>query len=232
MTSANSGERRNHMLLKSALDRKGITLIELMVALVICGIVVGAIYRLFITQTRAYAVQDQVVEIQQNVRSAMEVLLRDLRMAGCDDDNTVGKPPLVPMVNPVASNAITVSYRYYDQNNALNRVTAAYTLVGTDLQRQLTLNGLANPAEPLLPNVNSFILTYGIDADGNRTVDDQNGNGVVDTGDYIAAGAVGANRVISVRVQLSANPSPNIPDAVAQVSPRRLDSIVTLRNLL
>jgi len=232
MTSANSGERHNHMLLKSALDRKGITLIELMVALVICGIVVGAIYRLFITQTRAYAVQDQVVEIQQNVRSAMEVLLRDLRMAGCDDDNTVGKPPLVPMVNPVASNAITVSYRYYDQNNALNRVTAAYTLVGTDLQRQLTLNGIANPAEVILPNVNSFILTYGIDADGNRIVDDQNGNGVVDTTDYIAAGAVGASRVISVRVQLSANPSPNIPDAVAQVSPRRLDSIVTLRNFL
>ena len=220
------------MLLKSVLDRKGITLIELMVALVISGIVIGAVYRLFIAQTRAYGLQDQVVEIQQNVRSAMEVLLRDLRMAGCDDDNTIGKPSLVPMVTPVASNAITVSYRYYDQNNALNRVTAAYTLVGTDLQRQLTLNGVGNPAEVILPNVNSFILTYGIDADGNRIVDDQNGNGIVDTGDYVDAGAVGASRVISVRVQLAANPSPSNPDAVAQVSPRRLDSVVTLRNLL
>ncbi len=220
------------MLLKSDLDRRGITLLEVMVALVICGIVIGAVYRLFVAQTRAYSVQDQVVEIQQNVRSAMEVLLRDLRMAGCDDDNTVGKPPLVPMVTPVASNAITVSYRYYDQNNVLNRVTAAYSLAGTNLQRQLTLNGVANAAEPILPNVNSFILTYGIDADGNHIVDDQNGNGVVDTGDYVTAGAVGASRVISVRVQLSANPSPTNPDAVAQVSPRSLDSIVTLRNLL
>lgn len=232
MRSADSGERRVPMLLKSVVDRKGITLIELMVALVISGIVIGAVYRLFIAQTRAYGLQDQVVEIQQNVRSAMEVLLRDLRMAGCDDDNTIGKPSLVPMVTPVASNAITVSYRYYDQNNALNRVTAAYTLVGTDLQRQLTLNGVGNPAEVILPNVNSFILTYGIDADGNRIVDDQNGNGIVDTGDYVDAGAVGASRVISVRVQLAANPSPSNPDAVAQVSPRRLDSVVTLRNLL
>ena len=217
---------------RSVLHNRGVTLIELMVALVICAILIGAIYRLFIAQTRAYTFQDQVIDIQQNVRSAMEVLLRDLRMTGCDDDNTVGKPPLVPIVTPVASNAITVSYRYYDRNYVLNRVTAAYTLVGTNLQRQLTLNGVANPAEVILPNVNSFILTYGIDANGDGIVDDQNGNGLVDTADYIAAGAVGANRIISIRVQLAANPSPNNPDAAAQVSPRRLDSIVTLRNLL
>ena len=214
----------------SVLNRKGVTLIELMVALVISAIVIGAIYRLFIAQTKAYNVQDQVVEIQQNVRSAMETLLRDLRMTGCDDDNTLGKPTLIPIATPVAGNAITLSYRY--TNLVLNRVTVVYTLVGTDLQRQLTLNGVANPAEVILPNVNSFILTYGIDADSNGIVDDQNGNGVVDPGDYVAAAAVGANRVLSIRVQLSANPSPNNPDAVVQVSPRRLDSIVTLRNLL
>jgi prepilin-type N-terminal cleavage/methylation domain-containing protein len=220
------------MYSKSVLNRKGVTLIELMVALVISGIVIAAIYRLFVAQTRAYTVQDQVVEIQQNVRSAMEVLLRDLRMTGCDDDNTPDKPPLVPIVTPVAANAITVSYRYYDRNLALNRVTVVYTLVGTDLQRQLTVNGVANPAEPILPNINSFILTYGIDADANGVVDDQNGNGFVDPGDYVAFAAVGASRILSIRVQLSANPSPNNPDAVAQVSPRTLDSIVTLRNLL
>ena len=68
--------------------QKGVTLIELLVALVICGVVIGAIYRLFIVQTRAYTVQDQVVEVQQNVRSAMEIMLRDLRMTGYDDDST------------------------------------------------------------------------------------------------------------------------------------------------
>ena len=208
------------MQVKLVFNRKGITLIELMVALVICGIVIGAVYRLFVTQTRAYTVQDQVAEVQQSVRGAMDILVRDLRMTGCET-------AAVPIVTPVASNSITVNYQ-------LSQVT--YSLVGVapavDLQRQLTLNGVVTPAETILPNVNSFILTYGIDADGNRIVDDQNGNGLVDTGDYIAAGAVGANRIISIRVQLSGIPSINSPDAVAQVLPRTLDSTVTLRNLL
>jgi prepilin-type N-terminal cleavage/methylation domain-containing protein len=200
------------MQAKSILNRKGITLIELMVALVISGIVMGAIYRLFITQTRAYTVQDQVAEVQQSVRSAMEILVRDLRMAGSE---TLA----VPIVTPVASNSITVNYQ-------ASQIT--YSIVGGSLRRTLG----DGTFEVILPNVNSFILTYGIDADGNRIVDDQNGNGLVDTGDYIAAGAVGANRIIGIRMQLSANPSPNNPDALAQVSPRTLDSTVSLRNLL
>lgn len=201
------------MQVKSVFNRKGITLIELMVALVICGIVIGAIYRLFITQTRAYTIQDQVAEVQQSVRSAMEILVRDLRMTGCE---TVAPP----IVTPVASNSITVNFQ-------ASQVTYFIAANGS-LRRQLA----DGTFEDILPNVNSFILTYGIDADGNGIVDDQNGNGLVDTGDYIAAGAVGANKIISIRVQLSGNPSPNNPDALAQVSPRTLDSTVTLRNLL
>ena len=202
------------MQAKSILNGKGITLIELMVALVICGIVMGAMYRLFITQTRAYTVQDQVAEVQQSVRSAMEILVRDLRMAGSE---TLA----VPIVTPVASNSITVNYQ-------ASQIT--YSIVGGNLRRTLA----DGTFEDILPNVttNGFILTYGIDADVNRIVDDQNGNGVVDTGDYIAAGAVGGNSIIGIRVWLSANPSPNNPDALAQVSPRTLDSTVALRNLL
>jgi type IV pilus assembly protein PilW len=75
------------------LNRKGITLIELLVALVLGALLVGGIYRLFVSQNRAYAVQDQVVDIQQNIRGAMEILIRDLRMTGCDDDTT---PEITP----------------------------------------------------------------------------------------------------------------------------------------
>ncbi len=204
------------MKVRSTLNKKGITLIELMVALVICGIVIGAIYRLFVTQSRAYTVQDQVAEVQQSVRTAMEILVRDLRMVGCE---TTAVP--IPVFT---DNSIIVNYQ-------LSQIT--YSIVNGNLERQLTLNGIGSAAEVILPNLtplNGFILAYGIDADGNGVVDDQNGNGVVDTGDYIAAGLVGANKIIGIRVQLSGNPSH--PDALAQVSPRRLDSTVTLRNLL
>ncbi|MFN2436217.1 MAG: prepilin-type N-terminal cleavage/methylation domain-containing protein [Desulfotignum sp.] len=70
-----SGERR-----KKASD--GFTLIEILVALLITSILVTAIYRFFIGQHHAYTVQDQVIEMEQNARAAMDMIRRDLRMAG------------------------------------------------------------------------------------------------------------------------------------------------------
>jgi type II secretory pathway pseudopilin PulG len=62
--------------------QNGLTLIELMVALAICFSVIGAVYRAFPSQQRTYAIQDQVAEAQQNARVAMNILMRDLRVAG------------------------------------------------------------------------------------------------------------------------------------------------------
>jgi prepilin-type N-terminal cleavage/methylation domain-containing protein len=63
-------------------SRRGFTIVELMVALVLSFILVGAIYRTFTSQQKAYTVQDQIAEAQQNARMAMNILVRDIRMAG------------------------------------------------------------------------------------------------------------------------------------------------------
>jgi len=70
-----SGKRR-----KKGSD--GFTLIEILVALVITSILVTAIYRFFIGQHHAYTVQDQVIEMEQNARAALDMIRGDLRMAG------------------------------------------------------------------------------------------------------------------------------------------------------
>jgi prepilin-type N-terminal cleavage/methylation domain-containing protein len=62
--------------------QRGLTLIELMVALALSFIVVGAVYRAFTSQQRTYTIQDQVAEAQQSARVAMNILMRDLMMAG------------------------------------------------------------------------------------------------------------------------------------------------------
>ncbi|MGA2315530.1 MAG: prepilin-type N-terminal cleavage/methylation domain-containing protein [Thermodesulfobacteriota bacterium] len=60
----------------------GMTLIELLVAMVICAILIGAIYRVFISQQKIYAVQQNVVDMQQNARLAVIQMTREIRMAG------------------------------------------------------------------------------------------------------------------------------------------------------
>ncbi|MGZ4027144.1 MAG: PilW family protein, partial [Flavisolibacter sp.] len=44
------------------MNRKGITLIELLVALTMSGIMIAGAYKTFVSQQHTYAVQDQVVD--------------------------------------------------------------------------------------------------------------------------------------------------------------------------
>jgi prepilin-type N-terminal cleavage/methylation domain-containing protein len=58
------------------------TLIELLIAVSICGLLSAGVYRTFVSQQHTYEVQDQVVDVQQNVRMAINQMVRDIRMAG------------------------------------------------------------------------------------------------------------------------------------------------------
>lgn len=60
----------------------GFTMVELLVAMAITAVVMAAVYSLYKTQQDSYIAQDQVVEMQQNVRASLYQMARDLRMAG------------------------------------------------------------------------------------------------------------------------------------------------------
>lgn len=62
------------------MGKRGVTLIELLIALVISAILVAGIYRVFISTQRSYTVQDQIVELQQNARASINRMLREIRM--------------------------------------------------------------------------------------------------------------------------------------------------------
>jgi len=64
------------------LKNKGVTLIELMIALVISSILIAALYRVFISQQKTYTVQDQVTDMQQNARQSINRMMSEIRMAG------------------------------------------------------------------------------------------------------------------------------------------------------
>jgi prepilin-type N-terminal cleavage/methylation domain-containing protein len=64
------------------LKKNGVTLIELLIALVLSSMLTAALYRVFISHQKIYTVQDQVAEMQQNIRIAMGQMTREIRMAG------------------------------------------------------------------------------------------------------------------------------------------------------
>ncbi|MDZ7581372.1 MAG: prepilin-type N-terminal cleavage/methylation domain-containing protein [Deltaproteobacteria bacterium] len=95
-------ERRFHKTLRQAIGdrqpacspRSGHTLIELMIAMAIAGLVLVGVYTAFGAQLKTHTGQQLTVEIQQHIRSALTLMQRDIRMAGYDatwrDDNGDG----------------------------------------------------------------------------------------------------------------------------------------------
>jgi len=63
---------------------KGFTLVEILLTLVMSSIVTTAIYTVYISHNKSYIRQEQIVEVQQNIRAAMLYLSRDIRIAGYD----------------------------------------------------------------------------------------------------------------------------------------------------
>jgi prepilin-type N-terminal cleavage/methylation domain-containing protein len=61
---------------------KGVSLIELLIALLIMGILMAALYRAFGSQQRIYNIEDQVVDMQQNLRWSITKMVGKIRMAG------------------------------------------------------------------------------------------------------------------------------------------------------
>jgi prepilin-type N-terminal cleavage/methylation domain-containing protein len=115
---------------------RGVTLIELLIALVISSILIAGIYRMFIHQQRAYTTQEQVADMQQNVRGAINKMIREIRLAGFGgkNENTNGNSDIITVfgnvngfaniINPV--NDTTVDGITHDQIT----VIAAYSQLG------------------------------------------------------------------------------------------------------
>lgn len=61
------------------INRKGFSLIEILIGMVILGVLLTAIFSLFISANKSQIAQDLEVEMQQNARSAAEFVVRELR---------------------------------------------------------------------------------------------------------------------------------------------------------
>lgn len=89
---------------------KGFTLIELLIAMAVGLIVLSATYAVFTAQNKELNKQEQIVVMQQNARMAMEMMTREIMMAGYGASSL--HPPLcsTTCVGITAANADSISF--------------------------------------------------------------------------------------------------------------------------
>jgi prepilin-type N-terminal cleavage/methylation domain-containing protein len=133
--------------------KKGLTLIELLIALVLSSILIAALYRIFISHQKNYTVQDQVADMQQNARIAMGQMTKEIRMAGYGGDilSVFGNINGFTNIITPASNSITIILAFeigvLKQNTPMGANQLSMTNASkfnTDKKKYLCLNGLNN----------------------------------------------------------------------------------------
>ena len=125
---------------RQASRQRGISLVELMVAMVIGLILIAGVVKIFASNKQGYRTHEAMSRIQENGRYAMEILARNVRMAGfmgCGNLDTI--EPNVIANNPPsgglsASNAVR-GYEYDGSNwsPSFNGTAPTGVVAGTDV---------------------------------------------------------------------------------------------------
>lgn len=68
---------------RSRMDKKnGFTIIELLAGILISAILLAGLYSVFFSQQTAFSAQEEVAEMNQNIRAALDLMTREIRLAG------------------------------------------------------------------------------------------------------------------------------------------------------
>jgi type IV pilus assembly protein PilW len=155
---------------------RGFTIVELVVGLAIGLIILGVAVKIFLVQQRAYNLQEQLSEMQQNIRSAMDMIVRETKMAGYNPTRAafdVIVPPTKGIIYDATKTKLQILADLTDDEDTGNpdgdtddaNEDITYTYDPTYLQIKRDTGG---GGQPLAENITEFTFDY-LNASGDGT---------------------------------------------------------------
>ncbi|MCI5194708.1 MAG: prepilin-type N-terminal cleavage/methylation domain-containing protein [Candidatus Electrothrix sp. AW5] len=149
-------EKERKDMKRTRLKDKGFTLVEIMVSMAISSLVIAGIYGVYTIQQRSYTVQEQVSEMQQRIRSALDFMTRNIRMAGYDPNGICSS-------DFVTADEDTLVFDVCERRTGVPeyRITLNYNASKgqLDVTRDANRTGSAT-SMPLAENVDAFRFSY------------------------------------------------------------------------
>src|SRR5215470_4190161 len=139
----------------------GFSLTELMVSMTIGMIILAAVTTTFMSQTKVYNAQQQINEMEQNARGVLDIMTRELKMAGYKPNGgsfsgvTYSTTQLMIQSDLDASGGVSTS------STANEQITYAYD----STNKQITRTVGTGSALVLADNITAFTFSY-LDSSG------------------------------------------------------------------
>jgi type IV pilus assembly protein PilW len=156
-------------------NKRGVTLLELLVAMAIIGVVMASIYSVYNTHQKSYAVQEQIVTMQQNLRAAIFIMERDIRMAGYDPYGNSGAGITATVENSFSFTIVADDDSYdndgdgpVDEAGELKTITYSLYDSGGDGDNDLGRKVGAGNNQPVAENIDALNFVY-LKEDGGPT---------------------------------------------------------------
>lgn len=156
--------------LDSSLSDRGFTLVEILVAVAISGIVMAGIYSAYYSQQKSYVAQEEVAEAQQNLRAAMYFMEREIRMAGCDPSGSANSSIIAAGANSMQFSEDIGDGAGGSSNGAIDTATEniKYYLEDGRLRRSTIDESTGDPiVRTIAEDIQALSFNY-FDADGNE----------------------------------------------------------------
>lgn len=202
------------MIKRIVLQNKGLTLVELMIVLVLSVLLMSAAWLSYQAQHKGGRVQEQVALIQQDLRTVMDIMEKDIRNAGCDPCMT-GIAPLT--ANTSGGRTLGVQYDPDTNSATCPHATMTHTRYYVNANNQLLRNG-----EILIENVTSFGVSY-TNAAGGSIASSGGVNTAYSTSKTLDASQIEDIRTVEIDVVVrSARPDPDTDQYVNRSMLRRV----------
>lgn len=137
---------------------RGLSLVELMVALVVGLLLMAGTISIFLSNKQTYEITDDLSRLQENARFALETMLRDLRMSG----NTGCGQRSVNFTNEVAVPSAGILWDLTTSLEGLDDGAMAWSPSGRATTADDTVSGLRDAPVAPLPGTDAITVRYGV----------------------------------------------------------------------
>ena len=147
-------------------EEKGFTLLEILVGLAVASIVLTAIYQTYLSQQKAYVVQEEVAAMQQNLRAAILMIGSELRMAGYDPSGKANAG--IISISNSGDGAYTINFTKDLNGDGVTDDADEDITYLLDTANGVQVLGRRNPTDsiPVAENIDALNLVF-LDADNN-----------------------------------------------------------------